>query len=153
MTKELLNKFRMSAAPLALALAMISAPAVAQEAQTVAPDPLAEIVVTGSRIASPAATAASPLQVVGIEQIQNSGATNIQDLLLENPAIGTPSISRTNSGFLTSSVGVATVDLRNLGIDRTLVLVNGRRFVSGIPGSSAVDLNVIPTQVLNGSKS
>ena len=148
MTKELLNKFRMSAAPLALALAMISAPAVAQEAQTVAPDPLAEIVVTGSRIASPAATAASPLQVVGIEQIQNSGATNIQDLLLENPAIGTPSISRTNSGFLTSSVGVATVDLRNLGIDRTLVLVNGRRFVSGIPGSSAVDLNVIPTQFL-----
>ncbi|MVO78518.1 TonB-dependent receptor [Sphingomonas sp. MAH-20] len=106
------------------------------------------IVVTGSRITSPAATAASPLQIVDSRQIANAGAVNIQDVLLQNPTFGTPSISRTNSSFATSSAGVATVDLRNLGVDRTLVLVNGRRFVSGIPGSNAVDLNVIPTQFL-----
>ncbi|RYD22011.1 MAG: hypothetical protein EOP89_13045, partial [Lysobacteraceae bacterium] len=47
-----------------------------------------------------------------------------------------------NSSFATQSAGVATVDLRNLGVDRTLVLVNGRRFVSGVPGSNAVDAQV-----------
>ena len=106
------------------------------------------IVVTGSRIQSPVATAASPLQIVTAEAIQQSGTTNIQDVLLENPVFGTPTISRTNSSFATQSAGVATVDLRNLGSDRTLVLVNGRRFVAGVPGSSTVDLNVIPTQFL-----
>ena len=110
--------------------------------------PAGEIVVTGSRIASPSATAASPLQSVGIEQIQQAGAINVQDVLLQNPAFGTPGVSRTNSSFATQGAGVATVNLRNLGDDRTLVLVHGRRFVAGLPGSSAVDLNVIPTQFL-----
>lgn len=107
-----------------------------------------DIVVTGSRIASPQAVSASPLQVVGVEQIQQAGAINVQDVLLENPAFGNPGISRTNSSFATQSAGAATVNLRNLGEDRTLVLLNGRRFVSGQPGSQAVDLNVIPTQML-----
>ena len=75
------------------------------------------------------------------------------------PAFGTPGISRTNSNFSTSSAGVATVDLRNLGSNRTLVLVDGRRFVAGIPGTSTVDLNTIPaafierTDVLTGGAS
>ncbi len=107
-----------------------------------------DIVVTGSRIASPSATAASPLQVIGAAQIQQAGVINVQDVLLQNPTFGAPGISRTNSSFATQSAGVATVNLRNLGEDRTLVLVNGRRFVSGVPGSQAVDLNVIPTQFL-----
>ncbi len=108
----------------------------------------ADIVVTGSRIASPAAASASPLQVIGAEQIQQQGAINVQEVLLQNPAFGSPGISRTNSSFATQGAGAATVNLRNLGEDRTLVLVNGRRFVSGQPGSQAVDLNVIPTQFL-----
>lgn len=111
-------------------------------------EPTGDVVVTGSRIASPAATAASPLQVIGIEQIRQSGSVNVQDVLLQNPVFGTPTFSRTNTAFATQGAGVATVDLRNLGSDRTLVLVNGRRFVAGVPGSSAVDLNVIPTQFL-----
>jgi iron complex outermembrane receptor protein len=108
-----------------------------------------DIVVTGSRIASPAAASASPLQVIGAEQIQQQGAINVQEVLLQNPAFGTPGISRTNSSFATQGAGAATVNLRNLGEDRTLVLVNGRRFVSGQPGSQAVDLNVIPTQFID----
>lgn len=107
-----------------------------------------DIVVTGSRIASPAAASASPLQVIGAEQIQQQGAINVQEVLLQNPSFGSPGISRTNSSFATQGAGAATVNLRNLGEDRTLVLVNGRRFVSGQPGSQAVDLNVIPTQFL-----
>lgn len=104
--------------------------------------------VTGSRIRSAEAMSSAPIQVVSGEAIDASGSLNIQDLLLENPAFGSPAISRTNSNFNTASAGVATVDLRNLGSNRTLVLVNGRRYVSGVPGSSAVDLNSIPSQFI-----
>ena len=107
-----------------------------------------DIVVTGSRIARPELVSQSPLQIVDAQDIDNSGTVNVQQVLLENPTMGSPALSRTNSNFLTSSVGVATVDLRNLGSDRTLVLVNGRRFVAGVPSSSTVDLNTIPTQFI-----
>ena len=104
------------------------------------------IVVTGSRIVSPNIVSLAPVQVIGETEIDQSGALNIQEVLLENPAFGTPGLSRTNSAFLTSGAGVATVDLRDLGSDRTLVLVNSRRVVAGLSGSATVDLNVIPTQ-------
>jgi iron complex outermembrane recepter protein len=127
--------------------AAIAVPAFAQEQEAeVSVEDV--IIVTGSRIASPVDVSTAPLQIVNDQAIKDSGATNIQELLLENPAFGTPALSRTNSAFLTSGTGVATVDLRDLGSDRTLVLVNGRRVVAGLPGSATVDLNVIPTQFL-----
>jgi iron complex outermembrane receptor protein len=110
-----------------------------------APAPMQQVLVTGSRIASPNAESPSPLQVLTGADIAASGVTNLQELLLKNPTLGTPTISRTNSNFQTASAGVATVDLRNLGTARTLVLINGRRVVAGVPGESAVDLNTIPT--------
>ncbi|HEY0488703.1 MAG TPA: TonB-dependent receptor [Telluria sp.] len=116
-------------------------------AQTATPE-IQKVTVTGSRISSPNAESPSPMQVLSSADIAQSGATNLQELLLENPTMGTPAISRTNSNFSTASAGVATVDLRNLGIDRTLVLINGRRVVSGLPGSAAVDLNTIPTDFI-----
>jgi outer membrane receptor protein involved in Fe transport len=116
--------------------------------QQAAATTMQRVEVTGSRIASPNAESPSPLQVLSAADIAASGATNLQQVLLENPTMGSPTISRTNSAFQTASVGVATVDLRNLGTSRTLVLVNGRRFVSGIPGESAVDLNSIPTDFI-----
>jgi len=114
-------------------------------AQDTQPAQMQRVEITGSRIASPNAESPSPLQVLTAKDIAASGANNLQDLLLQNPTLGTPTYSRTNTAFLTSGAGVATVDLRNLGTSRTLVLVNGRRFVSGVPGSAAVDLNAIPT--------
>jgi iron complex outermembrane receptor protein len=107
-----------------------------------------KVTVTGSRIASPGADSPSPLQVLNAADIAASGATTLQDLLQKNPTMGTPSLSRGNSNFLTSSGGVSTINLRNLGDSRTLVLVNGRRFVSGVPGDTAVDLNTIPTDFI-----
>lgn len=162
------------AAPLALGIALLSAPAAAQTqgdtlgAQSTQEQPATgqtdearaaagqateteaagEVIVTGSRIASPTITSVSPVQVVSDAQIDQSGVANVQDLLLENPAFGTPGLTRTNSAFLTSGTGAAIVDLRNLGSDRTLVLINGRRVVAGLPGSATVDLNVIPTQFI-----
>ncbi|MCH4293674.1 TonB-dependent receptor [Shewanella sp. 3B26] len=107
-----------------------------------------KIEVTGSRLRGTDLQGFSPVQTIDAADIDSSSVANIQELLLKNPAFGTPAISRTNSNFSTSSGGVATVDLRNLGTSRTLVLVNGRRFVSGVPGSTAVDLNSIPTQFI-----
>src|SRR5450830_1085501 len=118
---------------LCLGGAVLSMQAMAQTADA----PMQTVQVTGSRIASPGAESPSPLQVLTSADIAASGATNLQELLLKNPTLGTPTLSRTNSNFLTSSVGVATIDLRGLGDSRTLVLVNGRRFVAGVPGESA----------------
>jgi iron complex outermembrane recepter protein len=110
--------------------------------------PVQQVLVTGSRLSSPNAESPSPLQVLTAADIAASGATNLQELLLKNPTMGTPGISRTNSNFSTASAGVSTIDLRNLGTSRTLVLLNGRRFVAGVPGESAVDLNTIPTDFI-----
>lgn len=133
----------------AVRLALLTATVGATTAAIAQETELEQIIVTGSRIANTSLESPSPLQILGAEDIDQSGVANIQDLLLKSPAFGTPSISRTNSNFSTASAGVATVDLRNLGTSRTLVLVNGRRFVAGIPGESAVDLNTIPTQFID----
>lgn len=146
MKKTHYSMLKLGVAPLVMSVALVSAPAFAQDADEGAESDL--IVVTGSRIAVPGIDSVSPVQVVDATAIADSGVANIQDLLLENPAFGTPALSRTNSAFLTSGTGVATVDLRDLGSDRTLVLINGRRVVAGVPGTATVDLNVIPTQFI-----
>lgn len=121
--------------------------AYAQQAP-VLPDAIQTVQVTGSRIKSPNADSPSPLQILSATDIAASGATNLQELLQKNPTMGTPTTSRTNSNFLTSGGGITTVNLRNMGDSRTLVLVNGRRFVAGVAGDTAVDLNTIPTDFI-----
>ncbi len=125
----------------------IAAPATAQVGAQGAQDgaaSTADIVVTGSRIASPALTSPSPLQVLTAETLENNGVVNIQEALQQNPAIGVPGLSRTTTGNSTNP-GLSTVNLRNLGADRTLVLIDGRRSVAGVPGTAQVDLSMIPT--------
>ena len=103
-----------------------------------------EIIVTGSRIPSPTLTSPSPLQVVSAKTLQNSGTTNVLDALEKIPAVGRPGNSRVTSAQDTNP-GLSTVNLRNLGDNRTLVLIDGRRSVAGVPGTSTVDLSMIPT--------
>ena len=135
------------AASFAMGVALLSGPAAAQD---IANDGAVEgdtIVVTGSRIARHDVDAPVPVSVVSSTDLQYDAAQNIQDTLNEMPqvAIG---LTRANSNFLISGTGVATIDLRGLGDSRTLVLVNGRRFVGGLPGDSAVDVNNIPTDFI-----
>ncbi len=104
----------------------------------------AGIVVTGSRIRSPTLTSPSPLQAVTAQTIEHAGATNVQDVLTQIPAVGIPGQARASNAGDTNP-GLATVNLRNLGDSRTLVLIDGRRSVAGIPGTSTVDLSMIPT--------
>jgi outer membrane receptor protein involved in Fe transport len=145
-----MNRYPQLRAAVRLALlssaALLAVPVLAQAQDQ--NEPMEEVVVTGSRIVSTSLDSPSPVQTISSEDIAATGILNTQELLLKNPTIGTPLLSRTNSNFLTSGGGVATIDLRNLGVDRTLVLVDGRRFVSGNPGSMAVDMNTIPTQFI-----
>jgi len=139
---------------LALVAAAASATALAQQpitAANVAEPPLQEIVVTGSRIAAPNAVSTSPIQVVSAEAIATTGKTDISDLLMQLPqnlnnGLG-QDLGNTTSG-LTTAGGVATADLRGLGPNRTLVLVDGRRLGQGSPNtaiqSPAPDLDQIP---------
>ncbi len=108
----------------------------------------APIVVTGSRIARTETESSVPLAVVAAESIQQDAALNVQDLLQEMPQFGVGT-SRTNSNFSTSGNGAATLNLRSLGANRTLVLVNERRHISGFAGSSSVDVNNIPTEFVD----
>lgn len=130
-------------------LLMLVVPGVASaQSATNAPGTAERVEITGSRIRSINAESPSPVQVISADDIAKSGAVNVQELLLKNPTMATPTISRTNSNFANSSAGVSTIDLRSLGTARTLVLINGRRTVSGVPGSQAVDLNTIPTEFI-----
>ena len=123
---------------------------------TAAGDPAAdEIVVTGSRIARPEFDTIQPTQVLGSVQIENRGYTNIGQALNELPAFGPPGNSTVGAQ---SSFGPAQtfVDFFGLGSQRTLVLVNSRRFVSSNTASifgpvnpgGQVDLNNIPTTLV-----
>ena len=111
--------------------------------------PSNDIIVTGSRLSASTIDSPASLQTISLLDIQSTGSINLQDIILENPTVGTPLYSRTNSNFDTQNAGVASIDLRNLGATRTLVLIDGRRVVSGVPGTPAVDLNMIPTGFIN----
>lgn len=111
---------------------------------------LEEVVVTGSRISRNSATeAASPIAVLGGENIRTSGQADLGELLRESPALNNSlpaSFSAINSADTTDTdVGLGLLDLRGLGAQRTLTLVNGRRHVAGGQGTAAVDVNSIPT--------
>lgn len=125
-----------------MAGAMISAPAYAQDAETVETAAPAEenfIVVTGSRIQQRNVETAAPVAVVGAEEFALSGAVNVENVLNTLPQVipGTTAFSN-NPGN-----GAVTLNLRGLGSTRTLVLVNGRRWVS-FDTNQVVDLNTIP---------
>jgi iron complex outermembrane recepter protein len=109
---------------------------------------LGDIVITGSRLARPELESPTPVSILTRDMIDNSGEVNIADVLRDMPGVGISGISSANSNFSTSGGGINTVNLRNLGDARTLVLVDGRRFVPGVPGTSIVDFNMIPTDFI-----
>jgi outer membrane receptor protein involved in Fe transport len=139
------------AAALAVSVALVSTPSFAQDAAPAAADTSANdadaIVVTGSRIARPELTASIPVAVVSSQSIENKGQTNALDAIRDIPIAG-QSLDKSASNFSNFDNGISTVNLRNLGTSRTLVLINGRRSV-GTPGDSAVDLNNIAPDLID----
>ena len=131
----------------------------AQQTTAAAPAPtpdLQEIIVTGSRIAAPNEVSTSPIEVLSSKYIEVSGKTDLADLLTQLPqnfnnALG-QDLGNGTSG-LTTAGGVSTADLRGLGPNRTLVLVDGRRLGQGSPytfiQSPAPDLDQIPAGLVD----
>tara|TARA_R110002096_G_scaffold223000_6_gene411983 strand:- start:2286 stop:5123 length:2838 start_codon:yes stop_codon:yes gene_type:complete len=103
---------------------------------------LEEVIVTGSRIARSGFDSPIPTVTITADSIEKSGSNNIGEILLELPSIG-GGVSAGN-GNLSLDAGSNFINLRTLGVDRTLVLINGRRRVAGSNLSSAVDLTTIP---------
>lgn len=129
---------------------LFALPATAQDAAPAAADET--IVVTGSRIPRADYNLASPLVTISAETLEQAGNVQLVDTLRQNPALlasfGGAQTSGSNAGF--GSVGVQLLNLRGLGENRTLVLINGRRHVASLAGSAAVDINTIPTDLIEG---
>jgi len=113
--------------------------------------PVETVVVTGSLIQQNAGDQPIPTIIIDADTIAKTGRANIGAVLSQLPQVMNSGADLTpvSSNFLTTGFGVSQVDLRNLGADRTLVLVNGRRWVSGSPTYTAIDLNTIPTQLID----
>lgn len=116
--------------------------------------PVAEIVVTGSRIVRAQFAAPNPITAYSAAAIDQSGNTNLTDFLLRVPALS-GSLDRTQtSGFNSLSrsafggAGLNELNLRGLGTNRTLVLIDGRRHVAGEFNTAAVDIGSIPTDLV-----
>jgi iron complex outermembrane recepter protein len=129
----------------ALALAQ-AAPPPAEQAEATAP--VTEVVVTGSRIVNPALQAISPVTTVSADVIKSQGTLRIEDMLNNLPQVVADQGSMSSNG----ASGTATVNLRGLGPQRTLVLINGRRLMPGTPSNTpqfaAPDLNNIPAALI-----
>jgi iron complex outermembrane receptor protein len=111
------------------------------------PETLEEISVTASRVQRSGFSAPTPTTIVGAEQLQERGVTNVADLLNELPSFA-GSVTPSSSNLSSTEAGANFVNLRGLGTSRTLVLVNGRRHVPTTPGGE-VDLNAIPMSLVD----
>ena len=141
---------------------MVALPAMAQQTPPTAEGEqgaeaateVGEIVVTGSRIPRNEFTSASPVQVLTSERAEQRGISDTAQFLQSSTlAAGSPQVnSAISSAFVTDGgPGAATISLRGLGANRTLVLLNGRRAgPAGTRGGvSSFDLNVIPQSAIN----
>ena len=115
-----------------------------------------QITVTGSRVKRTNLESLTPVVTVSGADIQAKGLTNTADVINELPQAGVATSSSVNSNFSDDAAGLQIVNLRNLGSDRTLVLIDGRRTVGGLapgqggPGNSdGVDISTIPAYLID----
>ena len=106
------------------------------------------IVVTGTRIRRPNLQSPVPITSIGQNELTNQGQVSIGDALNDLPALRS-TFSQQNSGRFIGTAGQNFLDLRGLGTNRTLVLVNGRRHVNSSPGSFDVDVDNIPQDLVD----
>ncbi|GMG87276.1 TonB-dependent receptor domain-containing protein [Biformimicrobium ophioploci] len=128
---------------LGLTAAAVLLPAMPAFAQDEAAEAVEEVVVTGSRIKKADFVSNAPVSTIGEEQFSLTGTVNTESLLNTLPQV-IPGLDRTSNN---PGNGTATVDLRGLGANRTLVLVNGTRMVPTTAGG-VVDINQIPTALI-----
>ena len=144
------NKIALTLAGTVSALAMTVA--VSAHAQDVdeAADADDAIVVVGSRIArDPNLASPVPVQSLNSDALRRSGEPDITDVINDIPALLTSTTAEGSiDGVFAGAVGGATLNLRGLGAERTLVLVDGQRHVAGVAGTAIVDINSIPNALI-----
>lgn len=130
-------------------LSLFSAPAIAQETPEAEESaPSSPIIVTGSRIVRDGYDAPTPLSVISGEEINTEAPANISDFVNTLPAVAGSQTGATNQGALSSSnAGINALNLRSLGSDRTLVLLDGRRSVTS-SAAGLVDVNTFPQSLI-----
>lgn len=121
-------------------LIAVFAPALPAFAQDAADE--SEIVVTGTRISG--FTAPTPVTTVGAAELEDRAVRNIADIMFDVPALKPVQ----NTGQSSQPIGASNLDLRALGPNRTLLLVDGRRFAATDP-TGGVDVNVIPAGLIS----
>jgi outer membrane receptor protein involved in Fe transport len=122
-----------------MATAGYTSSVLAENANT--PAQLQKVTVTGTRIKRTSIETAQPITRISHEQIERSGYTNVGQLL------GQLSFTGSHTNGASSYTFENTVNLRNLGANRTLVLVNGKRWIEGLGGTT--NLNTIPTSIID----
>ncbi len=123
----------------------VAAPVLAQQAAPAQPaQQLERVEVTGSRIKTVNPETASPIISLGAEAIRVEAKRDVEGLLNNLPSVFADQGGQVSNG----ATGTATVNLRGLGADRTLVLINGRRMPAGSPRVLAADLNQIPVSLI-----
>jgi len=138
----LLNRYLTGASSIAVAAALgLAGSAHAQDAAEVQ-----EVVVTGSFIAGTPENAALPVNVIGQDEMQKQGSPTTVDLIKSIPAVQ-GAVGESNQFGAGQVTGAASVNLRGLGAERTLVLLNGRR-MSIAPGAIYVDTNLMPSAAI-----
>ncbi len=135
---------RLLASAASICVLAAAQPAFAQDAADAEED--AVILVTGSRIARDGSEAPSPVTIIGADLLESRGSTNVGDTLNELPAFR-PFITPATQQAVGGNVGARVLDLRGLGGERTLVLLDGRRFVPSTQRGT-VDINLIPTALV-----
>ena len=129
----------------------LAAPGLAQtetEDEAVEAGEIEEILVTGSRIPRDSFNVSTPLNVMDVEAIQDTGLGSLAEVLIEEMPSIFEAASNTNGQSYVNATGLTTMSLRNQGTDRTLVLIDGRRTVPNQYSSTAVSLNTIPTPLI-----
>ncbi|HBK47579.1 MAG TPA: TonB-dependent receptor [Xanthomonadaceae bacterium] len=133
---------RLGLLPAGIAIALTPAFASAQEQSQSAPTTLDRIEITGSRIRGADVETQQPILTLDRQALEQQGYTSVADVLQNLTSAGSPAISRADALASGENVGGYYVDLRNLGAERTLVLVNGKRL--GASTSGLQDLSQIP---------
>ncbi len=104
-----------------------------------------KITVTGSRIKRDSFSMATPMMLMSGEEIDDSGLSELADILVDEMPSISAGVSNTNSQSSVQNTGLSTIDLRDLGTNRTLTLIDGRRVVSNSYSGNYVSLSTIPS--------
>ena len=142
------SQLRLSAGSFAIGLALAASPAFAQTADVTTDEAAEEdnqIVVTGSRLnVNPNLQSVSPVLAVDSEEISVRGVVDIEDLTNSLPQISAAQTADQSNG----ASGTSQLDLRGLGAQRTLTLIDGRRLPYGDSASIAVNIDLVPTNLV-----